>query len=38
MDEASIVKTYNEGINAVITLVKGISNELGSVRIELQDF
>jgi transposase len=37
MDEALIIKTYNEGISAVIALVKGISNELGSMRGELQD-
>lgn len=36
VDEALIIKTYNEGINAVVAVVKGISNELGTVRHELQ--
>ena len=37
MDEALIVKTYNEGINAVISLVKGISSELETVKNKLQN-
>ena len=36
MDESLIIKTYNEGINAVVSLVKEIGSELGTVRNELQ--
>lgn len=31
MDEAFIIKTYNEGINAVITLVKGMDSKLSEL-------
>lgn len=37
MDEALIVKTYNDGISAVITLVNGISSKLDTVTGELVD-
>jgi len=37
MDENLIIKTYKEGINSVVTLVKEIGSELGTVRNELKE-
>ena len=35
MTEESIIKSYNEGINAVITLVKDLNHQMGSLTSEI---
>ena len=35
VDEASIIRTYNEGINAVITLVKGMDAKMSGLTGEI---